>query len=318
MKVADILNSTKKTLFSFEIIPPVKGQNINELYKKLDLLIPFNPLNINITYHEAETVYVPAGDNLMTSKAVSKRPGTVALAAAIAKKYPDVITVPHIICGGHTKEDLENQLIDLNFLEINNLLLLRGDATGGKKRFIAAKGGHEHTSGLVKQISDLNNGIYLDKDLKNTQKMNFSIGVAGYPEKHIESPNPETDLKYLKEKVDAGAEYIVTQMFFDNQKFFDFEKSCRAIGINVPIIPAVKPLSKKRDLDLIPQTFNLDLPQDLVDAISDAENDEQVYQIGIEWTTAQSKELIAHGVPAVHYFSVGKTDNIAQIVKAVF
>ncbi|MCQ2973753.1 MAG: methylenetetrahydrofolate reductase [Bacteroidales bacterium] len=318
MKIADILQKTEKTLFSFEIVPPLKGHSINSLYQKIELLTEFNPLNINITYHQAETVYSPGENNIIFKKVVRKRPGTVALAAAIRNRFPNVITVPHLICGGMTREEIENILIDLNFLEINNILLLRGDAPKGEKYFIPEPGGHKHTIDLVNQIMDLNKGIYLDKDLKNTEATNFSVGVAGYPEKHIESPNPELDMQYLKAKVDAGAEYIVTQMFFDNQKFFEWEKRCRQAGITVPIVPAIKPLGKKRDLEIIPQVFSLDMPMDLVNAVNSAKDDSAVYQIGIEWAIQQSKELIQHGVPAVHYFSVGRTENVREIAKAVF
>ncbi len=318
MKITEALKNTKKTLFSFEIVPPLKGHNINNLYQKLDLLAEFNPLNINITYHQDETVYTQVGENLVTKKIIRKRPGTVALAAAIKNRFPNVETVPHLICGGMTKEAIENILIDLNFLGIENILLLRGDAPKGQRYFIPEQGGYSHTIDLVKQIIDLNNSIYLDKDLKNTDKTNFSVGVAGYPEKHAEAPNFEIDLMHLKEKIDAGAEFIVTQMFFDNNKFYEFEKRCRQAGIHVPIIPAIKPIAKQKDIDTIPLVFNIDLPMELMQEVTKAKNDDDIYQIGIEWTIAQSKDLIAHGVPCVHYFSVGKTDNIRQVAKAVF
>lgn len=318
MKIIEKLKNTQKTLFSFEIVPPLKGHNLDNLHQKIELLTDFNPLNINITYHQDETIYTPIDNNVVTKKIVRKRPGTVALAAAIKNRYPEVETVPHLICGGMTKEAIENILIDLNFLGIENILLLRGDAPRGQRYFIPESGGYAHTLDLVKQIANLNNGIYLDKDLKNTDKTNFSTGVAGYPEKHIESPNMQTDLKYLKEKIVAGAEYIVTQMFFDNQKFYEFEKQCRQIGITVPIIPAIKPIAKQKDIDTIPQVFNIDLPMELMDEVNKAKNDNDLYNIGIEWTIAQSKDLMAHGVPCIHYFSVGKTDNIREVAKAVF
>lgn len=318
MKIAEILKNTTKTLFSFEIVPPLKGQNINKLYEKLDLLAEFNPVNINITYHQDETIYTPTEDGKFDKKIVRKRPGTVALAAAIHNRYPNILTVPHIICGGMSKQDIENILIDLNFLGINNILALRGDAAVGQKYFVPESNGHAHTNQLVEQIMNLNKGIYLDKNLKNTDCTNFSVGVAGYPEKHTEAPNPEIDMEYLKQKIDAGAEYIVTQMFFDNQKFFEWEQKCRKAGINVPIVPAIKPIGKMRDIQTIPQVFNIDIPSDLAKACYKAKDDAQIYQIGIEWTTQQARELIAHGVPTVHFFSVGKTDNIREIAKAIY
>lgn len=318
MKIAEILKKTEKTLFSFEIVPPLKGHNIEKLYEKLDLLADFNPLNINITYHQDEVVYTPLDGNLLQKKVVRKRPGTVALAAAIKNRYPNVETVPHLICGGMSKQDIENILIDLNFLGIENVLALRGDAVSGAKYFVPDPSGHAHTDGLIQQIMDLNNGIYLDKDLKNTDKMNFSVSVAGYPEKHIESPNPEMDMAYLKRKVDLGAEYIVTQMFFDNKKFFEWEERCRQAGITCPIIPAIKPIGKLRDIQTIPQVFSIDLPTELVEECRKAKDDASIYQIGIEWTIQQSRELIAHGVPAVHYFSVGRTENVREVAKALF
>ncbi|MBQ9212548.1 MAG: methylenetetrahydrofolate reductase [Bacteroidales bacterium] len=318
MKIAEKLKNTDKTLFSFEIVPPLKGGSIEKLYNKLDLLAEFNPLNINITFHQDEVVYSEDSFGNITKRVERKHPGTVALAAAIKKRYPEVETVPHLICGGMSKSDIENVLIDLNFLGIENILALRGDAPKGSRYFIAEKNGHNHTDSLVRQIMDLNHGIYLDPDLKNNEHTNFSVGVAGYPEKHIEASNMEFDIKYLKQKIDCGAEYIVTQMFFDNQKFFAWEKLCRDSGITVPIIPAIKPIGKMRDIQTIPQVFNIDLPSDLVLECMKAKNDDEIYRIGVEWTISQSKELISHGVPAVHYFSVGKTENVREVAKAVF
>ncbi|MBQ5403066.1 MAG: methylenetetrahydrofolate reductase [Bacteroidales bacterium] len=318
MKIAEKLKATDKTLFSFEIVPPLKGNDIKKLYEKLDLLVEFNPLNINITYHQDEIVYSEDGKGVITKSLVRKHPGTVALAAAIKNRYHDIETVPHLICGGMSKQDIENTLIDLNFLGIENILALRGDAPKGSRYFVAEKNGHSHTDSLVKQIIDLNNGIYLDKNLKNNDRMNFSIGVAGYPEKHIEAPNDDYDMKYLKQKVDAGAQYIVTQMFFDNEKFFSWEKRCREAGITCPIIPAIKPIGKLRDIQTIPQVFNIDLPSDLVSACLKAKDDSEIYKIGIEWTIQQSRDLIAHKVPCVHYFSVGRTENVREVAKAVF
>jgi len=318
MKVADILKNTKKTLFSFELLPPQKGNSINELYKTIDQLIEFNPLYINITYHREEVVYKPAGNGLLKKKTVRKRPGTVAIAAAIKYKYKNIKVVPHIICGGFTKEETEDALIDLNFLGIENLLLLRGDPEPSQKTFIPEPGGHKYAIELIEQVNNLNKGIYLDEDLKNKTPSNFSFGIAGYPEKHIESPNLQSDIYFLKKKVDAGAEFIVTQMFFDNQKYFDFVKTCRENNINVPIIPGIKPISIKKHLQSLPRTFNIDLPEDLVKEMIKCKTNQDVRQLGIEWATMQSKELIQSGVPSIHFYTMGKPDNIYQIAKNVF
>ncbi len=318
MKVADILNKTDKTLFSFELLPPKKGNSIGDLYAIIDQLVEFNPPYINITYHREEVIYKPAGNGLLKKKTVRKRPGTVAIAAAIKYKYKDVEVVPHLICGGFTKEETEDALIDLNFLGIENLLLLRGDPQPSQKKFIPEPGGHQYAIDLIKQVTDLNKGIYLDEDLSNKTPTNFSFGVAGYPEKHIESPNLQSDIYFLKKKVEAGAEFIVTQMFFDNKKYFDFVKICRENGINVPIIPGIKPVSVKNHLYTLPGIFNIDLPEDLVKEILKCKNDKEVRKLGVEWATFQSKELIKAGVPAIHYYTMGRPDNIYKIANNVF
>lgn len=261
MKVSEQLANTKKTLFSFELLPPMKGRSIDDIYKAIDPLIEFNPININITYHQHETVYSALPNGTIEKKIVRKRPGNVALSAAIKFRY-NITVVPHVICGGHTIDNIEDILIDFHFLEMNNLLLLRGDAPKGQKIFIPEKNGLAFTADLVRQVMKMNKGIYIDSNLKNPEATNFSVGVAGYPEKHIEAPNMETDLEYLKEKVDAGAEYIVTQLFFDNQKYFSFVRMCREIGIEVPIVPGLKPLSTINDFKLVPQIFNCDIPQE--------------------------------------------------------
>lgn len=318
MKVVNYLKKKDKTYFSFEILPPLKGHNIKGIYDKIIPLMEFSPLNINVTYHQEETIYKRHDSGLLEKKIIRKRPGTVAISAAIKYKFPKIITVPHIICGGFTKEDTEYALLDLHFLGIQNLLIVRGDPPKGQREFIPEPNGNIHSIDLINQIMNINKGIYLDDELQNTEAMDFSIGIAGYPEKHIEAPNKETDMYYLKKKIEAGAEYIVTQMFFDNDKYFQFVKDCRKEGINVPIVPGIKPIRNKRDLELIPMIFNIDVPNDLVKEINKCQNNKQVYQVGIDWAIQQSKELVAKKVPAVHYFTIGKSDNIKEIVKHVF
>jgi methylenetetrahydrofolate reductase (NADH) len=317
MIVADILKNTKETLFSFELLPPLKGKTLNDIYNSIDPLIEFNPVNINVTYHQQESVYRENELGLLERKIIRKRPGTVAISAAIQKKYNQTV-VPHLICGGFTKEEAEDTLIDFNFLGMNNLLLLRGDPQKGQAVFIPEKGGHLHTLGLVEQIMNMNKGIYLDPDLKNPNPTNFSVGVAGYPEKHYESPNMEQDLKHLKLKVDAGADYIVTQMFFNNKKFFAFVDNCRKAGISVPIIPGIKPITALKDIEVLPRVFHIEIPEDLVKSIEKCKTNEEAKQAGVEWTVQQSLELKKAGVPAIHYYTIGISDNIRKIAKKVF
>ncbi len=317
MTVAESFRETKKTLFSFELLPPLKGRSMEDIYKAIDPLMEFNPAHINVTFHHKETVYQTKADGSIVKNTVRKRPGTVAMSAAIKARYK-ITVVPHLICAGFTREDIEDVLIDFNFLEMNDLFLLRGDPPRGQRIFVPEKEGHEHTLGLVQQIMDMNKGKYLDASLVNATPTNFSVGVAGYPEKHIEAPNMETDLQYLKQKVDAGAEYIVTQLFFDNSKFFSFVERCRAAGINCPIIPGIKPITMLNDMKLLPQVFNIDIPEDLVKATSKCTTNQEIKEVGIEWTIAQSKELMDYGVPALHYYTIGISDNICKIAKAVF
>jgi methylenetetrahydrofolate reductase (NADPH) len=317
MKVIDQLNAAKKTQFSFELLPPLKGRSIDEIYRAIDPLVEFNPININITYHQHETVYITLPDGTFEKKIVRKRPGNVALSAAIKFRY-NITVVPHVICGGHTKDDIEDLLIDFHFLGLDNLLLLRGDAPKGQKIFMPEKNGHANTKDLVAQIMDMNKGKYLDASLKNPQPTNFSLGVAGYPEKHIEAPNIDIDLKYLKEKVDAGADYIVTQLFFDNKKFVSFVDQCRAVGITVPIIPGIKPLANLNDIKLVPQIFSCDIPQEYYAELEKCKTNADVKEAGIEWAIKQSKELIQMGVPAIHFYTYGISDNVKRIAKAVF
>ena len=318
MKIPDTLKNSEKTHFSFELLPPLKGRSINEIYNTIDPLMEFNPPYINITYHREEVVYKKREAGLLERKTVRKRPGTVAIAAAIKYKYRDVNVVPHLICGGFNKEETENALIDLNFLGIENILLLRGDPNKSTNLFVPENDGHKNALGLVEQVSNLNKGIYLDEELENSTPTNFTIGVAGYPEKHIEAPNNSSDIHFLKKKVEAGAEFIVTQMFFDNQKYYDFVDICRKEGINVPIIPGLKPVAVQNHISSLPKTFNIDLPEALVKELIKCKDNKQVRQVGVEWAIAQSKDLIKNNVPVIHYYTMGKSDNIYNIAKNVF
>jgi len=318
MKVTQhIENAQGKSLFSFEILPPLKGQNIQSIFDSIDPLMEFNPPFIDVTYHREEYEFKELPSGLLQKKIVKKRPGTVGICSAIQNKY-QVDAIPHILCGGFTKEDTENFLIDMDFLGIDNVVALRGDAVKSEIYFKPEKEGNTYASELVSQISDLNNGIYLDADLQNTNKTNFCIGVAGYPEKHMEAPSLDSDIHFLKKKIKNGADYIITQMFFDNKKFFDFVAKCRAAGITVPIIPGLKPIATKKQLNLIPHRFSIELPDDLIMEVVKAHDNEAVKQIGIEWCTQQSKELVAAGIPVLHYYSMGKAENIKAIAKEVF
>jgi methylenetetrahydrofolate reductase (NADPH) len=318
MKVIDhIKNANGKTLFSLEVLPPLKGENIRTLFDHMDPLMEFKPPFVDVTYHREEFVYKKRENGLLEKKSTRKRPGTVALCAAIQNHYK-VDTVPHIICGGFTKDETENALIDLHFLGIENALLLQGDGIKNEGRFVADPDGHRYASELVQQVVNLNQGKYLDEDLLNSTPTNFCIGVAGYPEKHFAAPNLKTDLKYLKNKVDLGAEFIVTQMFFDNSKYFEFVKQCRDMGIHVPIIPGIKPITTKAQTSILPTIFYIDLPEELSDAVDKCKDNAAVKQVGIEWTVQQSKELMKAGVPSLHFYSMGKSDPIYRIAKELF
>jgi len=317
MKVIDIINKSDKTVFSFELLPPLKGDNADKIYRTIEQLTEFDPKYINITTHRDEAVFQKLENGLLQKKTVRKRPGTVAIAAAIQHRY-GVPVVPHMVCGGFTKSETEYSLIDLNFLGINNVLALRGDGLKSETVFRPEPEGHAHANELVEQIVNLRKGIYLDPDLKNSKPMDFCIGVAGYPEKHFEAPNLDSDLKYLKQKVDAGADYIVTQMFFDNQKYFDFVKKCRELGITVPIIPGIKPLSLRNQVTVLPKIFSIDIPEEFANEIRKCKNDEESRIVGTEWAIQQAKELIAHNVPCLHIYTYGLSDNTRQIAKAVF
>lgn len=314
MKVIEHIQKAKgKTQFSFEILPPLKGQNIQAIFDSIEPLMEFNPPFIDVTYHREEYEYREAGNGLWEKRVVRKRPGTVGICSAIQSKFK-VDAIPHILCGGFSKEDTENFLIDLDFLGIDNVVALRGDAVKNETYFKAEPNGNKYASELVTQIADLNRGHYLDPELENTSKTDFCVGVAGYPEKHMEAPNLDIDLKYLKQKIDKGASYIITQMFFDNAKFFEFVEKCRAIGITVPIIPGLKPLASLNQLSIIPQRFKVDLPDALVSEVLKAKNNQEIKEIGLAWCTEQTKELIKAGVPIVHYYSMGKADTIKKII----
>lgn len=318
MKVTKhIKNSNGKTQFTFEILPPLKGQNINSIFDNIDPLMEFNPPFIDVTYHREEYTYKHLGNDLLKKQVVRKRPGTVGICAAIQNKYK-VDAIPHILCGGFTKEDTENFLIDIDFLGIHNVMALRGDAIKSETYFEPEKDGHSYASELVTQITELNKGIYLDEELQNCAPTNFCIGVGAYPEKHMEAPSLDSDIHYLKKKINNGAEYVVTQMFFDNQKYFSFVEKCRSEGITVPIIPGLKPIAIKKHLNLIPHRFHVDLPEGLILEIIKCKTNEDIRQVGIEWCVAQSKELMEAGIPILHYYSMGKSDNIKAIASQVF
>lgn len=316
MKVIDHLNSSEKTLFSFEILPPLKGKSIQSIFDGIDPLMEFKPKFINVTYHREEYVYKERDNGLLEKIAIRKRPGTVGICAAIMNKY-DVDAVPHLICGGFSKEETENALIDLQFLGIDNVLALRGDSIKTESAFRPHKDGHAYAVDLINQISDMNQGNYIVDDVQ-LEPTNFCIGAAGYPEKHFESMNMSTDLHYLKMKVDAGAEYIVTQMFFDNQKYFEFVDSCRKIGINVPIIPGLKPIKNLNHITFLPKFFKIDFPDALSKELLKCKDNKAVEQVGIEWGIQQSKELNTKNVPCIHYYTMSNSTSVKAIAKEVF
>lgn len=318
MKVTEHIEQAKdKTLFSFEILPPLKGQNIEGIYNTIDPLMEFKPPFVDVTYHREEFVYKERSNGLLEKRVTRKRPGTVGICAAIMHKY-GIDAVPHIICGGFSKEETEDALIDLDFLGIDNVLVLRGDPIKSETYFKPEADGHEFAIDLLKQVADLNKGKYIDEDLVDQSSTDFCIGVAGYPEKHFEAPNLKSDLFWLKKKVAAGAEYIVTQMFFDNERFFAFVDLCRSEGINIPIIPGIKPLTTARQLSLLPQRFYMDIPEDLSEAVRKAKSKEAVREIGIEWCIEQSRELMEKGAPVLHYYSMGKSETIRRIASELF
>ncbi len=317
MKLTQKLGQSKSTLFSIEILPPLKGKSIQSIYDGIDPLMEFKPAFVDVTYHREEYIYKKREGGYLEKVSMRKRPGTVGICAAIMNKY-DVEAVPHIICGGFTREETENALIDLQFLGIDNVLALRGDSIKTEPAFVPEPGGHAYALDLVKQIHDMNNSNYLDNDMKDAAPTDFCIGVAGYPEKHFEAPNLISDLKYLKEKVDAGAEYIVTQMFFDNSKFFNFVEACRAHGINVPIIPGLKILSSRKQIVALPKVFHIDIPQPFYEALETCTDDKQVKEVGIKWCIEQCKELVKANVPCLHFYTMGSSDLTKAVAKEIF
>ena len=318
MKITDhIKNAKGKTLFSFELLPPIKGHSIQGIFDAIDPLMEFNPPFIDVTYLREDYIYKQHPTGLLEKVSYRKRPSTVATCAAIMNKY-DVDAVPHLICGGFTKDETENALIDLQFLGIDNVLTLRGDARKSDSSFIPTPGGHAFASDLVKHVADMNNGKYLHNDMESSEKTDFCIGVAGYPEKHFEAPNLDTDFKYLKLKVDMGAEFIVTQMFFDNNKYAEFVEKCRKNGINVPIIPGLKPITSSKQLISLPKIFHLDIPVELSEAIQSCKNEKDVKEAGIEWMINQCKELRAMGAPVLHFYTMGNPEPTKKIASALF
>ena len=317
MKITDHINQRKRTLFSFEILPPLKGEGIQSIYDGIDPLLEFEPSFVDVTYHREDFILKRRTDGSFDRVSTRKRPGTVAICAAIHNKYR-IDAVPHIICGGFTRDDTETALIELNFLGIDNVLALRGDARAGDVHFTPENDGNKNALDLIHQIKNMNSGIYLDEELSNAVETNFSIGAACYPEKHMDAPNLQSDLRYLKRKVEAGAEFLVTQMFFDNQYYFDFVRNCRENGIMVPIIPGIKPLATKKQLSVLPKIFHIDLPDALVSAVETAKNNEEVNRVGIEWAAQQCKELMAADVPVLHFYTMGKSHQTKEICKRIF
>lgn len=320
MKIIDIINKAlqdKTTRFAFEILPPLKGDGVDGAFNVIDSLMQFDPAYINVTNHREEVKYVERGDGMIEKRLVRRRPGTVGISAAILKRY-GVEAVPHLICGGLSKYDIEDELIDMQFLGLENVLALRGDNVKGKNIFSAHDNGHKYACGLVAQIAQMNEGIYADSEVEIARKSDFCIGVAGYPEKHAEAPNLDEDIKSLKAKVDAGASYIVTQLSYDNRRIFEFIDRCRAAGITVPIIPGIKPFTAKSQLTVLPQVFHVDLPTDLVAAVTACKDNSQVREVGVEWAIAQARELKEAGIPVLHFYPMGKTDNVQKIARAIF
>ena len=318
MKVTEYFEKANgETLISFEVLPPLKGGGMKAIFDTLDPLIEFKPPFIDVTYHREEFIYKQRASGYYEKIAIRKRPGTVGICASIMHRY-GVDAVPHLICGGFTKEDTENALIDLNFLSIKNVLALRGDARKFDGKFIPEPDGHKYAIDMVKQVADMNEGKYLDSNIENGEKSDFCIGIAGYPEKHFESPNFESDLRYTKAKVDAGANYIVTQMFFDNESYFKYVDACKASGINIPIVPGIKPITKKYQLNSLPRLFHVNLPDTFTKEFEKAKTPEAVTEVGIEWCIEQSKELKKRGVPCIHYYTMGDHEIIKRIAEAVF
>lgn len=317
MTASELINSTQKTAFSFEVLPPLKGTGTASLFRTIDSLKEFDPKYINITTHRSEYVYVEVAEGTFVRQSMRRRPGTVAVASAIMQKY-DIKVVPHVVVSGMTKEDIEYMLLDLQFLGIQDLLVLRGDKAKEDARFIPTRDGYSHATELIEQINQFNEGKFINGDMIKNPGKPFSYGVAAYPEKHEEAPNPEFDLQILKKKQDMGADYAVTQIFYDNEKYFRFVEKAREAGITIPIIPGIKPMAKMSQFSVLPKTFHLDLPEALSKEVHKCKNDEEVKQVGIEWGVQQCKELMEHGVPSLHFYTVSAVDSIKEIAKRIY
>lgn len=317
MKITEYIDQSKSTLFSFEILPPLKGQSLNSLLEGIEPLMEFKPPFVDVTYHREEFIYKKHPHGLLEKVSTKKRPGTVGICAALINRF-GVEAVPHLLCGGFTKEETENVLIDLNFIGVQNVLALRGDAPKSEGKFVPEANGHNYSCELVAQIINMNKGKYLHEETNTGFHTDFCVGVAGYPEKHFEAPSLKFDLKHLKNKIDAGAEYIVTQMFFDNSKFFDYVKKVREAGIDAPIIPGLKPITTLSQIVNLPRSFFLDFPDELMDELDKCKDNASVKELGIEWAIHQSKELVAAGIPCVHYYTMSKADATYRIAKEVF
>jgi methylenetetrahydrofolate reductase (NADPH) len=317
MKVVDIIENSNKPLFTFELLPPLKGHTIEGIFNATEKLMKYSPSYINITNHQDETIYEDNGVNGIIRKTIRKRPGTIGIAAALQYRY-GIPAIPHLICGGMSDLEIENTLIELNFLGIDNVFALRGDPPKGESKFIPCENGYNHSSEMVAQIDRMNKGLYLESSLKDPVCTNFCIGVAGYPEKHFEAPNIEVDIQNIKIKQDCGANYVVTQLFYDNEKYYRYVDKCRAAGITIPIIPGIKPLARKAHLSLLPKTFSIDIPVELYDCVINAKSIEEIREIGVWWGIKQTKDLIAHGVPGIHFYTIGSVDSVAKIVEDCF
>jgi len=317
MKVIDHINQSDKTLFSFEVLPPLKGKGIESLYGSIKRLMEFKPAFVDVTYHREEYIMKQRRDGHYEKISLRKRPGTVAICAAIMNKFK-IDAIPHLICGGFTKDETENALIDLNFLGIDNVLALRGDNQKGERHFEPEPKGNRHSLDLINQIENMNNGVYLDKEQENNIQTNFCVGVAGYPEKHIDAPNLKSDLNFLKRKIEAGASFITTQMFFDNKRYFDYVKLVQELGLDIPVIPGIKPLTSKNQIYTLPKIFNIDLPEDLVNEVEKAKDDAAARQIGIEWCVAQCKELQAAGAPVLHFYTMSLSKTTSAVASQLF
>ena len=317
MKVTEQIAAAEKTIISLEILPPTKGKSIDSIYKHLDPLMEFKPSFVNVTYHRAEQVYKKRPDGNFERVEIRKRPGTVGICAALMNKY-NVEAIPHLICGGFSKEETENALIDLHFLGIKNVLALRGDAAANEKVFTPHPQGHRFAEDLVRQIVTLNSGHYMEEDIIDGVKTDFCIGVAGYPEKHFEAPNLDTDIHHLKNKIQIGADYVTTQMFFNNDHYYNYVKRCGEHNVKVPIMPGLKPLTNQNQLTMIPRFFNVEVPVDLYDEMMKAKTPEACDIVGTEWLLHQCRDLLKNKVPVLHFYTLSKPNVIYNVLKQLF